>query len=479
MTRNELKKHLLRDIHKSSYFEFFKWAWDTIVPEPYVHNWHIELICNELQAVGERVAARQEKLYDLVINLSPGESKSTICTILFPVWLWTIDPTLRIITGSYSSTIGIKLAVKSRDCIASSKFQSLYGNIVKIRRDIDSKTLYATEAGGERYVTSTGASATGNHGHIIINDDPLNAQKAASAAELETAGHWVSNTMPTRVVDKKIAPTILIMQRLHEKDPTQIMLSKGKVRHICLPAENTYPIYPSEFEQYYVDGLMNPSRTDRSVLADMQAKLGSTAYAGQFGQQPSSPDGGVIKRKWWQYYDAKDMPNNLTWDMWVDGAYTKSVSNDPTGIMVAGYDRAKNRLYIRHAEAARMEMPDLLRRIPEIAAQHGLTSRSRCYIEPKASGKSLKQMLREQNIVSPVEISSPLVSEGKEARIQVSAPRVESGSVFLLDHPNTEIIVYENAEFPKSEHDEFVDLLGYACSHYFSKTSVKRGSAAV
>ncbi len=469
---------ITQEICKRSFYQFFREFWDTVVQEQYIDNWHIEYLCDELQVVGERIIAREAKEYDLVINVSPGESKSTICTILFPVWLWIKDPTLRIITASYSGSISIKHSTASRDCLRSKKFLRLFGDLVEVRKDIDAKTLYANTSGGERYCTSTGSSVTGTHGHIVIIDDPLNPEQATSEVQLETANRWITKTLPTRVVDKRIAPTIMVMQRLHAKDPTSVLLEGAKVKHICLPAEDTYPIFPEELKARYTNGLMNATRTDMAVLIDMKGKLGSMSYAGQFGQQPSSPDGGIIKRAWWGRYDNSEVPAGLVWDMWIDGAYTKSASNDPTGIMVCGYHQPTNTLYVRYCEAARMEMPDLLRRVPAIAKMMGFTNKSRVYIEPKASGKSLKQMLREVGKVIPVEITGPLVNEGKEARIQVSAPRVESGSVLLSDHPSVEIVVYQNANFPRADADEFVDLMGYACEKYFGNRRQRSSTTA-
>ena len=91
-------------------------------------NWHIKYLCDELQAIGERVALisrgmdgmdnplpprRMDKLYDyLIINVPPGSSKSTICSEMYPLWCWIIDPTQRFICGSYASTPAEDLAEK-------------------------------------------------------------------------------------------------------------------------------------------------------------------------------------------------------------------------------------------------------------------------------------------------------------------------------------------------------------------------------
>ena len=79
------------ELCKRDFFYFVKEFWGEIIPEEPVYNWHIEYLCKELQLIVERVASRQNKLYDLIINIPPGTSKSTIATVMLPAWSWTID----------------------------------------------------------------------------------------------------------------------------------------------------------------------------------------------------------------------------------------------------------------------------------------------------------------------------------------------------------------------------------------------------
>ncbi len=90
---------------KKSYYHFFLEFWEEVSPEVFVDNWHVKIICDELQRMGERIKNRLPKEYDLVINVPPASSKSTIVTILYPVWLWTIDPTIKILSGSYGQSL--------------------------------------------------------------------------------------------------------------------------------------------------------------------------------------------------------------------------------------------------------------------------------------------------------------------------------------------------------------------------------------
>jgi predicted phage terminase large subunit-like protein len=90
------------------------------------------------------------------------------------------------------------------------------------------------------------------------------------------------------------------MQRLHQNDPTGHKLDKKKANtcHICIPGEiRNYGamVRPPELRQYYVDDLMDPHRVPWSVLDDQMADLGQYGYAGQIGQNPTPPEGGMFQ----------------------------------------------------------------------------------------------------------------------------------------------------------------------------------------
>lgn len=138
---------LTSDICRGSFFEFVKEFWSIIIPEDPVYNWHIKFLCDSLQETVFRVKKRLPKLYDEIINIPPGTTKSTICTVMLPAWAWTVDPTLRIVTGSYSASLSTDHAVKSRDIIKSEKYRRLFPE-VEIKKDQDNKTHYKNTGGG-------------------------------------------------------------------------------------------------------------------------------------------------------------------------------------------------------------------------------------------------------------------------------------------------------------------------------------------
>lgn len=286
---------LVASISKESFFEFVQEFWDEICSESYVHNWHIEVLCNELQIAVERVILGLPKLYDIAINISPGSTKSIIVSEMLPAWGWTRMPTMRTIGGSHGANLAVELSRLNRQLIRSEKYQQCFPDI-RLSPEQDAKSYFVNTQGGSRYAVGVGGSVVGRHGHLLLVDDPVDPQGAISEVEMQTANRWMDETLATRKVDKSVTLTILIMQRLHQNDCTANMLKKSeKIKHICLPAELSEYVKPTHYASFYKDGLMDPVRLSRETLAENKKKLGQYGFAGQFGQHPVPPGGGMFK----------------------------------------------------------------------------------------------------------------------------------------------------------------------------------------
>lgn len=465
---------------QEDFFYFVRTFWDIVIKEAPVYNWHIPFLCEELQTLAVSIFNRERKPYDLIINIPPGTTKSTITTIMFPAWLWTRDKTIRIISNSYSADLSIEHAIKSRDIILSDKYRRLFSKVV-LRRDKSAKSSYENTGTGARYTTSTGGTITGKHAHIIINDDPLNPAQAASEADRKTANDH-TKTLSSRKVDKLNTPTITIMQRLHDMDPTGYILSKkaDKVRHICLPAEASGNVKPEHLRNRYIDGLLDPIRLSREILAEQLIDLGSRGYAGQYEQNPVAEGGNIVKQEWFGRISRAEFDRIHHGEpivFFVDTAFTEKTENDPSGIIATC--KIGNDLYITNAKKVYMKFPDLIRFMPGYVTENGYTDRSSIRIEPKANGISVVDQMKETTRLNVTKTPTP--TDSKETRLNAASPTIECCRVILVDGPWNEEFVEEICGFPAKEHDEYVDLICYAIDHHikpFRKPIDKQRTAA-
>ena len=299
------------ELCRRSFADFVRIFWKCVPGAgTLIWNWHLDVLCEEMQAVAERVFAGLPAEQDTVFNVPPGTSKSTIISILFPAWVWGRMPTARILSASHTGDLVLDLATKSRSVITHELYQRTFPE-VQLAADQDTKSYYRNTHGGDRYTcTVAGKSPMGFHAHFQLVDDPIDPKKARSEAEKITAKEFMTEVLPGRKVDKEVTATVLIMQRLGVGDPTDVLLQNARkdggrpVRRICLPAELTDDVSPPELRRHYEanGGLLDPRRLPASVLKNQRAVMGEYAYSGQFLQRPRPAGGGLFKDVFFKHF---------------------------------------------------------------------------------------------------------------------------------------------------------------------------------
>lgn len=231
---------------------------------------------------------------------------------MLPAWAWAVRDDTIILTSTNSDKLTAKNAMRSKDIIKSDKFKRLFPHI-SIRSDASAKTFYQNEKGGARYSFTTKGSKIGNHGHILIEDDPTTPKQAKSKVEMEAAGEGFKE-FQTRKTNKEASLYILLMQRLSPNDYTTLALSKlNNVLHICLPAIDSDLVRPEKFRDNYIDGLLDPVRLNYDTLAIEKKALNSDEdgtteddYDSQFLQDPKTKAGLVYDLKYYNVNDFDD-----------------------------------------------------------------------------------------------------------------------------------------------------------------------------
>ncbi len=298
-------------IAKDDFYFFVREFWQQIVPlgVTFVPNWHIEYICSRLQEGVERLLRGEDKAHDYIVNQPPGTTKSSVISVALPAWAMARNPAIRVIGASYTDDLAMELSRKCRDVVNSEQYQEYFPH-VSLRADQNTKHFWMTTAGGMRFSVGAGGSVVGMHGDLLITDDPINPEQASmvSGEELKTINRWISETLPSRKADKRTAVSILVMQRLHQNDPTGYLIGKatpGAIEHICLPSETSYPVVPPALALRYTDmprpdgpgvmSVLDPVRMPPSVLLEARNDLGEYGFAGQHGQSPVPRGGGMFK----------------------------------------------------------------------------------------------------------------------------------------------------------------------------------------
>lgn len=228
-----------RDIElaRSNFFYFCK----TLSPNFYrKERTFLKDLCREMQ---EFYSSDDDVL---VLNVPPRHGKSYTGGH-FAQWLFGVDPTVKIMTGSYNETLSTVFSKQVRNSIQEIKADEdkvVYNDIfpnTQIKQGDGAMNLWSLEGQHNNYLaTSPTGTATGFGAKVIIVDDLIkSAEEAFNATTLDKHWEWFTNTMLSRL--ETGGKIIIIMTRWHSSDLAGRALKElpsigYKLRHINMKA---------------------------------------------------------------------------------------------------------------------------------------------------------------------------------------------------------------------------------------------------
>tara|TARA_R110002167_G_scaffold38795_4_gene120432 strand:- start:277 stop:1632 length:1356 start_codon:yes stop_codon:yes gene_type:complete len=385
----------------------------------------------------------------LIINIPPRYGKTELAVKMYIAWSLAKNPAAKFIHLSYSDSLALDNSSMTKEYINSDAFGRLWD--IKLKKDSQSQKKWYTTEGGGVYATSSGGAITGfgaGSGGAIIIDDPLKPDDALSDVRRSFINNRYNTTIRSRVNDRNV-PIIVIMQRLHEEDLSGYLLDGGsgeEWHHLKLSAldDDNKALWP---EKHSFDELEAIRQADRYT------------FSGQYLQLPSPPEGGEWRKDWFNIVNRAELPNDIVYEMYIDGAYTKDTRNDPTGIQISG--KSGDNLYIFKSIDKYLEMPELKNFITSFVQSCGVPV-SQILVEPKASGKSLVQLLRRETRYNVSELTTNFVRYSKIERARASSPFIEGGRVYLVKDNWNDAFLQQVSTFPNAKHDEHIDVTSYA-----------------
>ena len=436
--------------------------------EPYLDNFHIGLVCAELEAV------RRGDIRRLGIALPPRSLKSIIVSVAYPAWLLGHDPTTKIICASYGQQLADNLARDCRQVMRSDWYRALFPE-TRLKVDRQSVGFFETTAGGSRHSTSVGGVLTGFGADVIIVDDPTKPEEAISDVERAKANAWANHSLFTRLNDKASGAIILVMQRLHEADMIGHMQSLAEIRLVSFPA---IAQCDEQFEWLTPFGVrrhsrregeaLHPDREPLAVLEELRVAMGSRMFAAQYLQMPAPPGGSIVKPEWFQRYDPASLPEfDTIFQSW-DTASKASQLSDYS--VCTTWGRKGRQLYLLHVLRKRLEYPDLKRAVVDQARLFGAM---KVLIEDASSGLALAQDLKNDDFY----LVEAIKAKGdKVMRLMSVTAIIEAGQVFVPTHASwLEDYLHELMMFPASRYDDQVDSTSQALMYAFLSTFASEG----
>lgn len=456
---------------------FVRAAWPILEPtNEYVHGWHIDAICELLEAItlGKLRALGLENR--VLINVPPGMMKSLLVGVFWPAWEWGPCglPGLRYLTTSYSEDYAKRDSRRMRDLIASDWYRSLW----PIELEREGERAFENTSHGFREAKPF-ASLTGGRGDRVIIDDPHSTETAESETERARTTRIFRESVPSRLVDPKGSAIVIIMQRLHEDDVSgQALALKLGYTHLMLPMEfepDRRCVLPTGFAdpRTYDGELLFPERFPREVVERDKRPMGSFAVAGQFQQRPMPREGGLFKRRWFEGKIVDQAPSGTKWVRHWDLAATKKQNAARTaGVkMGRGPDGA---FYVGNVITTQDDGNEIRRLIKSTAADiDGYEVEISLPEDPGQAGK-----VQAQDFVAMLAgfvVRAERETGKKFTRAEPFAAQCEGGNVYLLRGVWNESYLDELCAFPGGSFADQVD----ASSGAFGRLTLAGNSIAI
>lgn len=432
---------------KDSFIRYVKHMWSD-----FIEGEHHKIFAQKLEDVANG------KIKRLIVNMPPRHTKSEFASTFFPSWLLGRNPKLKLMQITHTAELAFRFGRKVRDIIDSEEYKQVFPD-VSLKQDSKSAGRWETNKGGEAFYAGIGGAVTGRGADLLVLDDIHSEQDALSPKALDNAWDYYSSGPRQRL--QPGGSIVVVMTRWSTKDLTGRLLAAqtdpkaDKWEVVEFPAifpETGNPLW-KEFWSI-------------EELESIKASLPVSKWSAQWLQNPTSEEGAILKREWWQKWDKDQIPNMQYVIQSYDTAFSKNETADYSAITTWCVFYPEEALsapaiLLLDVKKGRWDFPELKE---EALKQYKYWEPDTVIIEAKASGMPLTHELRQMGI--PVVNYTPSRGQDKIARVNAVSPILESGMVYAPEERWAEELIEECAAFPFGDHDDLVDSTTQALLRY-------------
>ena len=222
---------LLQALLRNDFRVFVEKVFMTLTPgQTFIRSWHLEAIALPARAGSSwRDQTTDHQYAAEIAEIDHGFGG-------LPGVHLGLDPTRRIICVSYSGELAKKHSNDFRAVLDARWYRSTFPG-TRVGPFKNNETEIELTARGFRLAASVGGTLTGRGGDIIIIDDPLKPDDAFSDTKRSGANQWFTNTLLSRLDDKRSGAIVVVMQRVHMDDMTGFLTEQSDEWEILnLPA---------------------------------------------------------------------------------------------------------------------------------------------------------------------------------------------------------------------------------------------------
>jgi predicted phage terminase large subunit-like protein len=430
---------MTQSLGKESFLDFIQHVYPGYKVGPH----HLKLI-----QIFEDIAAGKKKR--VIVNIAPRHGKSELISYLAPAWFLGKYPQKKIIMGSHTADLAVNFGRRVRNLVGSEAYKGIFPQ-VELQSDSKSASRWGTNFNGEYFAIGVGGALAGRGADLFIIDDPHSEQEAKTgrADVFLPAWEWFQSGPLQRLMPG--GAIIIVMTRWSKLDLTGMIVQQTERN------EDVDPWEVVEFPAIKEDGeALWPEFWDVEELLAKKAALDIRYWNAQYMQKPTSEEGALIKREWWQIWEKDTPPECEFIIMSLDAAQEATNRADYNALTTWGVfynEETQNfAIILLNAIKKRMEYPELKKMVLE---EYKEWQPDAFMVEKKSNGSALYQEFRRMGV--PVGEFTPGKGQDKIARVNAVSDLFASGIVYAPDHRWAKEVIEECNDFPAGTNDDLVD----------------------
>ena len=448
-TLSELNNRSAQKKSQDKFIQFVKTMW----PEFISGRHH-----TKMAEAFEKVASG--KIKRLIVNMPPRHTKSEFASYLLPAWFLGKYPAKKVIQTSHTAELAVGFGRKVRNLVSSDAYKTIFPT-VNLQSDSKAAGRWNTNAGGDYFAIGVGGAVTGKGADLLIIDDPHSEQEAVIAETspevYDKVYEWYTSGPRQRL--QPGGSIVIVMTRWSKRDLTGQVI-KASAQH----GGDEWEVI--EFPAIMPEGNpLWPEFWKKEELEALQTQLPVAKWQAQYQQAPTSEEGALLKREWWNVWESDTPPPcEFIIQSW-DTAFLKTSRADYSACTTWGVfyhtdedtGQQTSNIILLDAYRKRMEFPELKIKTQEM---YNEWEPDALIVEAKAAGAPLVFELRAMGI--PVSEFTPSRGNDKIARVNAVTDLFASGVIWAPDTRWAQEVIEEAASFPAGEHDDYVDSMTQA-----------------
>jgi predicted phage terminase large subunit-like protein len=405
----------------------------------------------------------QGKRKRVIVNIAPRHGKSELISYLAPAWFLGNHPAKKVIMASHTADLAVNFGRRVRNLVGSDAYKDIFPDI-NLQADSKSASRWGTNYNGEYFAIGVGGALAGRGADLFIIDDPHSEQdaKLGKSDIFLPAWEWFQSGPLQRLMPG--GAIVVVMTRWSKLDLT------GQIVNQMVKNDDVDQWEVVEFPAILEDKMGNevplwPEFWDIKELQARRAAIDVRYWNAQYLQNPTSEEGALIKREWWNIWEEEDPPECEFIIMTLDAAQEANNRADYNALTTWGVffneDVNNYNIILLNAVKQRLEFPELKQLCIE---EYRDWEPDAFIVEKKSNGAALYQEFRRMGI--PVGEFTPGKGQDKISRVNAVSDLFAGGVVWAPDRRWAHEVIEECNDFPSGANDDLVDSTTLALSRF-------------